>query len=144
LTHIYSGFASHKRWKEFKKISFHYVFLQVEFTNLSRERALRYSSSIGLKQQKYSQFIPGDLIMAETNSETSYDAKLMNEEIEAGELEEPKANVESDYEHSKAYATSETDSENTTSARGSRTGQLQGEQKEFRKIAKDMRPDADE
>lgn len=40
----------------------------------------------------------------DTEDETSFDAKVMEEEIEIGEIEEPQANVEGDYEKSKQYS----------------------------------------
>lgn len=39
----------------------------------------------------------------DTEEETSFDAKVMEEEIEIGEIEEPQVNVESDYEKSKDF-----------------------------------------
>jgi len=44
----------------------------------------------------------------DTEDETSFDAKVMEEEIEVGEIEEPQANVEGDYEKSKQYSQSST------------------------------------
>lgn len=44
----------------------------------------------------------------DTEDETSFDAKVMEEEIEIGEIEEPQANVEGDYEKSKRYSQSDT------------------------------------
>lgn len=46
----------------------------------------------------------------DTEEETSFDAKVMEEEIEIGEIEEPQANVEGDYEKSKQYSQSSTPS----------------------------------
>lgn len=40
----------------------------------------------------------------DTDEETSFDAKVMEEEIEIGEIEEPEVDVESDYEKSKSYS----------------------------------------
>lgn len=40
----------------------------------------------------------------DTDEETSFDAKVMEEEIEIGEIEEPKVDVESDYEKSKNFS----------------------------------------
>lgn len=44
----------------------------------------------------------------DTDEENSFDAKVMEEEIEIGEIEEPKANVESDYEQSKKFSQGDT------------------------------------
>lgn len=44
----------------------------------------------------------------DTEDETSFDAKVMEEEIEIGEIEEPKANVEGDYERAKDFSQSST------------------------------------
>lgn len=40
----------------------------------------------------------------DTEEETSFDAKVLEEEIEIGEIEEPKVDVESDYEKSKNFS----------------------------------------
>ena len=44
----------------------------------------------------------------DTEEETSFDAKVMEEEIEIGEIEEPQADVEGDYEQSKKFSQSNT------------------------------------
>jgi hypothetical protein len=47
----------------------------------------------------------------DTESEESFDAKVMEEEIEMGDRQAPSANVESDYENAKKFSEPATDSE---------------------------------
>jgi hypothetical protein len=47
----------------------------------------------------------------DTESEESFDAKVMEEEIEMGDLEAPPANPEGDYEASKEFSEPDTDPE---------------------------------
>jgi hypothetical protein len=47
----------------------------------------------------------------DTESEESFDAKVMEEEIEMGDRQAPSANVEGDYENAKKFSEPETNSE---------------------------------
>jgi hypothetical protein len=47
--------------------------------------------------------------VATTDENVTFDAQQLAEEIETGEQNEPKINVESDYERSKKFATSDVD-----------------------------------
>jgi hypothetical protein len=47
----------------------------------------------------------------DTESEESFDAKVMEEEIEMGDRQAPSANVESDYENAKKFSEPDSDSQ---------------------------------
>jgi hypothetical protein len=47
--------------------------------------------------------------VATTDENVTFDAQQLTEEIKAGEQEEPNINVDSDYERSKKFATSDVD-----------------------------------
>lgn len=66
----------------------------------------------------------------DTESEESFDAKVMSEEIGMGERQAPNTNVESDYEKSKQYS---------QSGSGSKESNAPGNPNDFRDMAKGMK-----